>query len=279
LLQTERPTLRLGALTGLALAAAWLTKISNMPLIAVALLATVVGWAGLVRKAAPPPIKPFLALLLCAALPIAAWCFWSRYAFGDFLGSGVKTYLLNWTRKPFSDWWRHPIFTPSGLGAFWSELMASFWRGEFIWGGRRLAMPFADIFYWASSLILPGVAMASLFWSRSAVTSIQRQAFWLSFWAFAAGVAFLVMTSIAFDFGACFYPSRDYPYFTSGRLLCGALIPFLLLYVQGLDKAFGWVKSDGARWLALGAVVFLITISEWIINRPAFSSQYNWFHL
>jgi hypothetical protein len=123
------------------------------------------------------------------------------------------------------------------------------------------------------------VAVASLFWKPSDITPGQRQALWLSLWSFAASVAFLGLASIYFNFWWCPYPSADHPYFTSGRLLCGALIPFVLLYVHGLDKAFGPVKSGAARMLALSGIILVITISEFVLYLPAFSSEYNWFHL
>jgi hypothetical protein len=278
-LQSDAPSPSLGALTGLALAATFLVKITNLPLVGVALVALMIKSvcqlkAGTWRAA----FLPLVLLLACAALPIAMWCFWSLHKFGDLTGSTAKIQRLGWTPKPFLDWWRHPIFSPSGALAFWSELMASFWRGEFVWLGRRLSMLAVDVFYWASSLILPCLAVASLFWKRTDTTAGQRRAFWLSLWSFAASVAFLGFASIYFNFGWCPYPSTDHPYFTSGRLLCGALIPFLLLYVHGLDKAFGPIKSGVARMLAMGGIVLLMTISEFFLNLPAFSSQYNWFH-
>jgi hypothetical protein len=280
LLQTDAPSPRLGVLTGLALAAVWLVKISSLPLVGVAVLAVMIKTSSLARAGRLRAALPVLALLLiCAALPIAGWCLWSRQAFGDLTGSSAKIQLLGWTRKPFLDWWQHPIFTPSGLLTFWSETMATFWRGELVWCGRRLALPAVDVFYWISSLLLPGVAMVSLFWKPSGVTAVQRQVLWLSFWSFVASAAFLGLTSIAFDFGGCFYPSAAHPYFTSGRLLCGALIPFLLLYVHGLDKAFGPIKNGAARMLVLGGIVLFMAISEWIIYLPVFSSEYNWYHL
>jgi hypothetical protein len=279
-LQTDAPRRRLGALTGLALSAAWLVKITNLPFVGVALLAVMVKSWSLAKTGKGRASAPALALLLmCAALPILGWCLWCQQAFGDPTGSSAKMQDLGWLRKPFHDWWRHPIFTPSGFLTFWSELMASFWRGEYAWGRRRLAMPAVDAFYWVSSLLLPAMAVISLLWAPGGVTTAQRQALWLSFWSLAAGLAFLALTSIAFDFRQCFYPSADHPYFTSGRLLCGALIPFMLLYVYGLDKAFGPIKSGAARMLALGGVVLVITVSEYFINLPAFASPYNWFHL
>ena len=194
-------------------------------------------------------------------------------------GASPKIHLLGWDPKPFLAWWGHPIFTPPGLWTFWTALLPSFWRGEFLWRIRPLAMPAADAFYWISSLLLPGVAAASLFWKRDDITAGQRQVFRLCLWSFAASVAFLGLNSIVFDFGQCQNPSAAYPYFTSGRLLCGALIPFLALYVHGLDKAFGPAKSGAARMLALGGIVLLLALSEFMLNRPAFASEYNWFHL
>ena len=45
----------------------------------------------------------------------------------------------------------------------------------------------------------------------------------------------LALLSIQFDFGNCINPSREHPYFTSGRLLSGALIPFAVVYVYGVS--------------------------------------------
>jgi hypothetical protein len=279
-LQTDAPSPRLGMLTGLALAATWLVKTTNLPLVGVAVLTVIIKSCSVAKAGKWRAVLPALALLLvCAALPVGAWCLWCLHAFGDLTGAAAKIQKFGWSPKPFSDWLRHPIFTPFGLLTFWSELMASFWRGEFVWRGRRLAMFAVDAFYWISSLLLPGVAVASLFWKPSDITPGQRQALWLSLWSFAASVAFLGFASIYFNFWWCPYPSADHPYFTSGRLLCGALIPFVLLYVHGLDKAFGPVKSGAARMLALSGIILVITISEFVLYRPAFSSEYNWFHL
>jgi hypothetical protein len=278
--QTDAPSPRRGALTGLALAGAWLVKSANLPVVGVALLAVVLKSASLAKAGKLRPALPALTLLLlCAALPIGGWSLWCEHTFGDLTGAAARIRCQGWIGKPFLDWWRHPIFTPFGCLRFWSELMASFWRGEFTWHHRRLAIFAVDLFYWLSSLLLPGVAVGSLFWKRSGLTPAQRQALWLSFWSFAAAVAFLFLVSIAFDFQECLYPSADHPYLTSGRLLSGALIPFLLLYMQGLDTVLCPIQSQAACKLALGSIVVLAATSEFILNLPAFSSAYNWYHL
>jgi hypothetical protein len=278
-LKAEGTILRHGLLTGLALAAAWLAKTTNVPLVAV-VLATVVcqaiQWAKTGKL--PSALSSLALLLLCAAIPIGAWCLWSRHAFGDPLGAGTKIQVLGWSRKPFADWWRHPIFTLPGFLVFWSELMASFWRGELVWGRERLASPSVDAFYWASSLLFPAIALASLVWKRASVSPFQRGILWLSAWIIAAGIGFLAFDSIIFDFGKGYYPSQAYPYFSSGRLMIGALIPFLLLYVYGLEKVLRPLKNELALTVAVIGIVLMMTISEYFVNLPAFSSPYNWFH-
>ena len=60
--------------------------------------------------------------------------------------------------------------------------------------------------------------------------------------------------------------------------MLGALIPFLLLYLYGLDQGLGRIKNQWAKPVGLGGLIFFMLISEIIIDRPVFSSQYNWFH-
>ena len=110
-------------------------------------------------------------------------------------------------------------------------------------------------------------------------TQSQRQHFGSAFLSCIAAVAFLGFVSLIYDFHDCFYLSRKFPYFTSGRLILGALIPFLLLFVYGLDRALSFTKSRWPRWLALAAMLLFMLISEIATDWPVFSSQYNWFHM
>lgn len=135
----------------------------------------------------------------------------------------------------------------------------------------------ADLFYWISSAIFLGVCLFDLM-SRKFAAGSQRFALGFGFLSFIAGVAFLGLLSISFDFGNCFYPSREYPYFTSGRLISGAMIPFLLLYAYGFHRILGLKTTDRVKFFALTVVILLMTISEIIVNAPAFSSAYNLFH-
>jgi hypothetical protein len=266
---------RAAAGTGLALAGSVLVKAANLP------LAGVTG-AGLLWRAGSLAkergrggvTRPLALAVACAAVPVAAWLVWNKLHHGDWTATAAKVARLTWTSKSLADWWPHPLFTPAGLYAFWSELAASFWRGELVWHAQRLTLPAMDVFYWSSSLLLPIVALWRLPERRSA-----REALWLAAACFASGVLFQLVLSLAFDFGSCFYPSRKDPIFTSGRLVTGALIPFLLLYVHGLDRALAFARSDRLRWLALGAIAAAVTLSELWLDLDVAPSAYNLFHL
>jgi uncharacterized membrane protein len=92
-------------------------------------------------------------------------------------------------------------------------------------------------------------------------------------------VLLLAALSMAFDFGASFYPSKASPYFSSGRLLSGSLVPFLIVYVAGLEL---WLPSRGRAfwtWAILVAVAAIQLGSEVILTAEVFRSPFNAFHL
>jgi hypothetical protein len=267
-LDAETPGVRLGIFTGLALAATFLTKISNLPLLAISALVILFKTAQLLRTGK-----------LRGAFPsLAAWLAWCKYAFGDFSGTTAKIQFLGWTHKPFGEWWHHPIFTLHGLWTFLSGLLATFWQGEFVWHGQPLALPWANLAYVLASIILPGMALLNLLPQFKNVTALQRQALWFSFGCFAAAIAFLGFLSIIYDFQDCFYPSREHPYFTSGRLMLGALIPFLLLFVFGLNQLLNKF-GNAVKFSVLAAIILFMLITEIGIDWPVFQNPYNWFHM
>jgi hypothetical protein len=275
-LRTKAPSFLLGALTGLAVAATCLTKLSNLPLVAVALAVIVARSIAIILRTPRVGLIALAALISCAAIPVGTWMLRTKFHFGDLTGSTAKIGLLGWTRKPFGDWWQHPIFTPRGIWIFWSDLIASFWRGEVSWHGRPLRWRGADGFYAVSSLFLLAAATVGL--RRLAGLSVfQRQAIGSAILIFLAGVAFLALLSIQFDFGNCINPSREHPYFTSGRLLSGALIPFAVVYVYGVSWVCRRINTALAL-IVLGLIVAFVTTSEILVNRVIFVSEHNWLH-
>jgi hypothetical protein len=278
-LREDRHRITLGILTGASIAAAYLTKLSNLPLVLVLVSAIIYCCCSQARPAKLRQSLPALAALACCAgIPIIAWMIWTKIHFGDFTGAASKAQLLGWTAKPFAEWWSHPIFTPSGFWTFLSELIASFWRGEFMWHGHTMGSKRMDLFYVRSSIGLFVLALVFLLRKHSNTRDLtERRALWIAAALFVAAVAFLAFLSLQFDFGNCINPSRERPYFFQGRLMSGAMIPFALLYVYALARFF-------QRWPVLllatsAAIALLITITDACANRVAFSSAYNWFHM
>jgi hypothetical protein len=285
-LRTNAPSPLLGAVTGVAIASTYLTKLSNLPLIVVAVAVILARLVAILRRTPRTGLIALAALFLCAAAPIASWMVWLKLQFGDVTGSMAKIAFLDWTRKPFAKWWQHPIFNPAGLWVFWSDLIASFWRGEVEWHGSRFDWQIADRLFAISSLVFIAAAVLGLK-KQFALSAFQRQAIAVAILTVATGIAFLGLLSIQFDFGSCVNPSRLHPYFTSGRLLSGAIIPFALSYVYGISCLCRLATSrfQQTRWIAtavplvvLGAIVAFAQASEIFINHPVFASQHNWFH-
>jgi hypothetical protein len=279
-LRDDPTSLPLAIWTGLALAATCLTKTTNIALLLVAGIALVFKIRNLAQRRTLRLRLVSLAVLIgSAAVPIALWFAWNVHTFGDLTASSSKIDFLGWTRKPVSNWWPHPIFTLNGVKEFWPELMASFWRGEFVWYGKRLASNASDAFYWISSTLAIGVAVFSLFPRLTKLNEFQRESLWLAFSSFAVLVVFVALLSIAFDFGVCPYPSREHPYFTSGRLLSAAAVPFFLLYAWALDWTTCRLTSNWLRLFVFGGIVIALTIPQTLLNCRAFSSHYNFFHM
>jgi len=119
------------------------------------------------------------------------------------------------------------------------------------------------------------------------LSAFQRQAIAVAILTVAAGIGFLGLLSIQFDFGRCVNPSRSHPYFTSGRLLSGAIIPFALSYVYGISCLcrFATSRFRQTRWIdtasplvVLVAILVFSQTYEIFTTRPVFASEHNWFH-
>jgi hypothetical protein len=267
--------------TGAALSSAVLSKVSNLPLLVPALLVTLYLAHGVAKSAGRwAAARVTLGLALASLLPLAGWAAYSHRAFGDFTGSSVKIAALGWTPKPMREWLPHPILTPSGAWFFASQLLSTLFRGELVWGLTPLAVPAIDLLYVLTSALFvtwsSGVAVRSL---AKREKGIAPWALLLALLCIGSLVASLLFLSVSYDFGACPYPSRASPFFISGRLLLGALVPFLLLFVHGLHRALAAVGRPKLLLPSLGALAAAATLSEAWVNRVAFHSPYNWFHL
>lgn len=221
-----------------------------------------------------------------ALMPVVALVAWNVLSAGDATGARAKIEYLGWTTGTLATVLEHPLFTPGGLWTFWSDLMHKLWRGELRWHVEPLANPVADAFYAGSSTLLLLAAAAS--WVRSrwaarvatppveATGGVAAGTLWASV---LLSVLSLGILSMAFDFGKSFYPATDHPFFTSGRLISGALIPFLILYVEGAAYLFRpWSRVAGPLAF-VAATAAGVTVTEALLTRPLFANPLNWFHL
>ncbi len=265
---------------GLSIAAVILVKMGNVTILVPMALVIL----ALLRKARSEgrlrETLRLIGLMVGAAIiPIAVWMARNYIGSGDLTGASEKISALTWTYRPLDAIFDHPVFGPAGAWTFISGLIVTFWRGELVWHMVRMAMRSADIFYIASTLLFTTAAVVALIWRRGEQPAGERYAGWMGISALAASVGLMFMLSIMFDFGYCFYPSCEAPFLTSGRLMSGVMVPFLVLYITGLDWLMSRARLPISRLWVLLVIVALITASEIAINLPAFHSPYNWFHL
>ncbi len=278
-LRADRPSVGLGAATGLALAATFLAKGTNLPLLAVATVAIGLkavqdGRRGRIRETT----WALGALLISAELPAMAWIIWCKIHFGDATGSALKTHFLGWSVKPIGQWWYHPIFTPHGLWIYLSGQMGTFWQGELWWHGPRLCLPGTDMIYTVLSIVLVAAAVPALWPGSESATPERARALQFGLACFVAGLAFFGLMSIVYDYHGFHNPSREHPYFEAGRMILGALIPFLMLFLCGLDRLLNRF-GNAVKFATLIAMISAMLALEMTTNWPVFGSVYNWFHL
>ncbi len=280
----ERPARKAAALTGLGVAATGLTKMTNLPLIAVTLVA--VAWI-LLRKprtSTENPSRPnarrrlaaAATFVLCAS-PLAAWLVWNKLTLGNFTGSAAKLAELGFSQKPFAQWFSHPFFSLSGVKNFWFELSASYWRGEITWYRKPIANYFVDCVYSCGTLVLLAAATFGLWRTRD----VRQRAFLLfGLAAFWMSVAFLALASVAIDFGqmGTASPLFAFPGFVCGRLMCGTLVPFAILASYAITVLVPRRRATAWSFGVLAALTLLIATSEIWLHTLVFQSGWNLFH-
>ena len=278
-LASEIPSLATGVILGFGFAATFLAKMTNLPLLAIVATAVLVKTALDAQSGKFRATLPALAAFLyCALPPILAWMIWCKSNFNDLTGSSVKTHFLGWTIKPFGEWWHHPIFTPGGLWTYLSGQLGTFWQGEFLWQHQPLALPGTELIYSMLSLGLLAMACPILLPQRSNEPNLVRWALGLGLVCFTAELAFYALLSVVYDFHNCPNPTREHPYFQAGRMMLGALIPFLLLFVYGMDRLLNHFEARTKLSVLLACLGVMLAI-EVATDWPALFNEYNWFHL
>jgi len=265
---------------GLIIAATFLTKLSNVTLLAFLSVILLLKVKRLLKEKQFKKYFPRLVtLLVVAAIPAGIWLVRNYFVLGDLSGSADKIEHLRWKVKPLGELLNHPILTHRGLFFFLKELTKTFWRGEFVWHLERIASSGSDLFYIISTAVFILVSGLGLVVNRDKADGRHRFALTMSFCLLAISVFLLAILSMLYDFSDCWYPSRDQPYLVSGRLISGVLLPFLIIYLDGLGRIFCRLRQYVNSLVVVVLICVAITCFEISLTAKVFTSRYNWFHL
>jgi hypothetical protein len=254
---------------------AFLVDVSNFVLYA-ALAVALVFWVQRSRVAPQEKVLTLVGAVSAAvALPLV-WMLRNYLVIGDLTASRAKVRFLGWSMKPLAEIFHHPLFSWRGVSYFLLELTKNFWRGEFHWHRRQMSWPFADWFYAISSAVMIA-AFAVQFLRKSKTAGVlERFAEAQASLLVAGSVLFMAAISLPFDYHDCVNPSREHPFFVAGRVITGALLPFALIYVKGLETLLAPIR----KWAPAAALICLIafiTVSEFSVRGVALSSPWNFF--
>jgi hypothetical protein len=276
----ENRSIRHHALTGLAVAGCFLVKPTNLAVLVLAGMVVLLRAKKLLDEARFREQRTGLVALSCAALiPVAAWLGRNLYLFGDITGSAHKAEQLGWTLKPLGQLWDHPLVGIDGWFFFLKGITMSFWRGELVWQLEAIRSRRLDEFFIYSSAAFLLISLVALLRNRTGGGSSYRLAVGMSFATLAISVMILAALSMVFDFGDCWAPSRESPYFLAGRLILCCLLPFLIVYIDGLGRLIPRSKHPALPLAVILCMAIGITVAELVMSWSVFSSQYNWFHL
>jgi hypothetical protein len=259
---------------------AFLTDVSNWVLFGGVLVVFVLGIKKLVSRHAP--LREFAEIgyaAMATTLPPVLWMGRNLLVMGDLTGAKAKIAYLTWTVKPWHAIWQHPMFSREGIGHFLQELTSTYWRGEYYWEGYPLHWRIGDGFYVLSSYLLVGIFAAHLLGSKTCKKDLARLNGLLSLYLLVASILFLTAISLPFDFHLCFYPSRAEPYFASGRVICGTLLPFAVLYVSGFEHLLSRTRQKLHPVIPFALLCIFVTASEALVVFRVFHSPFNFFSL
>jgi hypothetical protein len=278
--RSESPGHLSSAGLGLFVATTFLVKFTNIALVLIfGVVLLVRAVRGLRAPGARSVLVPVAVAALAAGLPVACFFLRNELVLGDLTGQRAKVEQLGWWKRAPEAYLEHPIFTFSGLHHFWRGLAGPWWRGEFVWNGRHVTELWLDRFYlWSSTASLALAAIAPLLRRREG--NVRPARGFNVCWAY-VGLSLLTLAalSIAFEYGNSRYPSSRSPFFVSGRLLLGMLVPFLVLYLDGAGLILRRVSQRYGVLVFAGLLCVLVTIVEVTITADVFASRFNWYHL
>jgi hypothetical protein len=187
---------------------------------------------------------------------------------------------IGWTPKSFGQYWHHPIFTPGGALFFWNMLTTTVWRGEVSWHYYDLAGGPINVFYVLSTTVFLTIFIFVAMTGHGKTTVEVRSTATTCLLLFLLFAALPFLISVTIDFGTIHRSlRRECPYFASGRLVLGALVPFLIMYLGGLEVFLDRLRLSFLRVPLLIVLIDSLLLTEIVYSLDVFASQYNWYHL
>ncbi len=264
--------------TSLMVGLTFLVDISNCVLYG-AFVLTLWAWTKQSLANSTKKISMVLGAVLVSLSAPVIWMLRNYLVIDDVTGSRAKTAQLTWTVKPLGEILHHPIFSLGGVSYFLGNLVRAFWRGEYEWHGFTMSWPPADWLYLLSTLVAVTAFAVHVFsnWKKSPLNQrvVECQSLLLVF----GSVLFMAAISLPYDFQNCPNPSREHPFFVSGRIISGALLPFALIYTAGIESLLRPIRKWIPPAAVLGCLLVFVTIVEFQVRRVAFSSPHNFFAL
>jgi hypothetical protein len=265
-------------LAGVLAGVAFLTDISNFVLFGVLAPALLIKSKRLGKARGGGQARIAMALLAALGPPVL-WMARNRVVMGDLTGSQAKIFYLGWVEKPWAEIWHHPIFSLPGAWYFTRELIGSFWRGEIAWAGQPLRNSSAEVFYLYSTMVIVAAFVSYFATQRREQSGPQRINGYASIFLLGASVAFMAALSLLFDFQQCPYPSRARPYFVSGRIIIGTLLPFVVMYLSGFEFLLRPVRKYVHPIIPLLALCAAQLCVELALASSVFHSHFNFYAL
>jgi len=268
--------------TGLVIGIAFLNKYPNVIFAGVAFVLFLMA----LREASRPralrwELLHWSLLGLAAAGPALWWLERNLRLLGSVTGAHRKVEAMGWSYNGLEQILAHPILGVRGWFEFVPTLLNTFWQGEFGWHGKSTHDGAVDAMYTTTSLVFLGAALVGWLRAGRAGRSALRPE-GIALLVLGASIAVLAGLSTLFDYGREEGPlSRAFPYFASGRLIAGAVVPFAIVYCNGIERVWSRAPAPWAQrgpWLVLCAVLAIALGWQLAVFHDAFWSSWNWYN-
>lgn len=271
-----RSGMGLGMALGAATSASLLVKVTNLPLLFPLAYVVLVRCRDLRARGRRVFDAAHAAMLAAFAVPFATWATYAIAVSGEVFGSAHKTSFCGFQDQTWAGVLGHPIWSLEGLWTFFSTLSARFIRGETHWNGVEMGMPALDVGLFIVSIVCLVASGVATLRRRSAALPLAVAApLWI---LLLAAVAMMFGLSLYWDFAKSASPSRDFPYMVNGRMIACALLPFAVLFVDGLLRLTRRLGRPSPL-AVLAVILAALFVSEILLMLPVVESPYNFFNL